>query len=294
MSTLAIDIGGTKIRAGLVDGDTVLASHAVPTPAAEGSAKIMERIIDLLPAFENYEDIAVAAAGVIKDGVVIAATNLLVGWTGTDIAGQLREASGKRVTVIGDVHAHGLGEAAVGAGRHHPSSLTVAVGTGIGGAYVEGFTPQVGINGLAGHIGHMSAVAAAGLPCSCGRTGHIEPYASGSGVCARYLEATGEDLNGREIDGRAEAGDQTAIDILHGSARALGEVLANAANMLDPAIIIASGSMTRSGQGWWDALRDGYDAVAMDLARRVLIVPGELGDSAPLIGAAVAGRNNRD
>lgn len=294
MSTLAIDIGGTKIRAGLVENDAVLASHSVPTPAKEGAAKVIERIVDLLEAFPGYDRIGVAAAGVIKDGVVISATDLLVGWTGTDIRGALAEASGKPVTVIGDVHAHGLGEAYCGAGASFPSSLTVAVGTGIGGAYVEGTTPHVGINGLAGHIGHMSATAATGLHCSCGRTGHIEPFASGSGVMARYLEATGTALNGREIDDLAEQGDETAIEILHGSARALGEVLADAANILDPAVIIASGSMTRSGQGWWDALRAGYDANAMDLARKVRIIPGELGDHAPLIGAAVAGRMNRD
>lgn len=289
---LGIDIGGTKIRAGLVDGDRVTDEIAVPTDAHLGADHVLGLLTSLAQEQAGRASaIAVASAGVIKDGAVVSATDLLPGWTGTDIAGALAPL-GLPTVVLGDVHAHGLGEAAYGAGRGYDSCLCVAIGTGIGGASISGGEPLVGEHGLAGHIGHLLHPDAAALACSCGGAGHIEPLASGSGVTARYLEATGERLGGREITERAEAGDERAAEILYGSARSLGEVLGGAANLLDPAIIILSGSMTRSGLKWWENLRAGYDNEAMTPARPTELVSGELGDYAPLIGAAFAAERN--
>ncbi|MDO5722859.1 MAG: ROK family protein [Flaviflexus sp.] len=290
---LAVDIGGTKIRAGLVSDKEVSAEAVRPTRAHLGAEHLLAALTDLVGEMmtEEVTAIAVASAGVIKDGKVVSATDLLPGWTGTDVAGELA-GFGRPVTVLGDVQAHGLGEFAYGAGRGHDSCLTVAVGTGIGGAVITSGGVLAGAHGLAGHIGHVIHPKAAGLACSCGRTGHIEPLASGSGVNQRYLAATGEDIDGRELTRRAEEGDETAGEILYGSAHALGEILGNAANLLDPAIIILSGSMTRSGPKWWTQLREGYENEAMAPARATQLVSGELGDHAPLIGAAWAAERN--
>lgn len=290
MTTLAIDIGGTKIRAGLVDTDQVRDVHAVPTPASEGADRVLGQIQDVIDHYSGFSSIAIASAGVIKDGRVISATNTLPGWAGTDLAGVISARTSVPVSVVGDVHAHGLGEATYGAGRDYESCLTVAVGTGIGGAMVDHGFLQVGSLGVAGHIGHVSSGGAVGLPCSCGRTGHIEAIASGYGVTAAYRDATGETLGGREIDERAEAGDEAAQRILHGSAYALGEILGSSANMLNPAVMVLSGSMTRSGPGWWAALRAGFTESAMDIVASTPIVAGTLGDYAPLIGATVYGK----
>lgn len=287
MAHLALDIGGTKIRAGVVEAEHVIRSVAVPTLAHEGGEAVMERILDLVREVGPGEGVGIAAAGVIRDGSVVSATDLMPGWAGVRVRERVAEIVDVPCEVIGDVHAHGIGEALLGAGAGRASCLTVAVGTGIGGAFVEGGLVSAGAHGLAGHIGHLSVAAAAGLPCSCGRSGHIEALASGSAVTARYRELTGEDLGGREIDERASSGEEAARTVLFESARALGEVIANAANLLDPEVIVLSGSMTRSGNGWWSALSAGYEACAMDLARPTPILPGMLGDEAPLLGAVM-------
>lgn len=294
MSILSVDIGGTKIRVGLVQADTVVESVSAPTPAAEGGQRLLEVVVELAQRFSGYRGVAVAAAGVIKDGVVASATDLIRGWTGTDIAGILGRELRVPVTVLGDVHAHGMGEATVGAGRDFESCLTVAVGTGIGGAFVEGGRLQRGAHALGGHIGHMDAVEAAGLTCSCGREGHIEPLASGSGVTERYEALTGQQASGKDIDRLARQGDPGASQVLYGSAFALGRVLGSVANMIDPGVIVLSGSMTRSGDTWWQALKDGYAASAMTLAQGTPVLVGSLGDDAPLIGAAVQFRKEND
>ncbi len=294
MSILSVDIGGTKIRVGLVEGEQVVETFSAPTPAAEGGQRLLEVVVELAQRFSGYRGVAVASAGVIKDGTVASATDLIKGWTGTDIAGVLSQALGVPVTVLGDVHAHGMGEATLGAGRDYVSCLTVAVGTGIGGAFVEDGRLQRGSHALGGHIGHMDAQEAVGLVCSCGRDGHIEPLASGSGVAACYQSLTGQAISGREIDQRARSGEEAAQTVLYGSARALGRLLGSVANMIDPAVIVLSGSMTRSGDKWWDALRQGYDASAMTLAQNTPVLLGTLGDDAPLIGAAVQFRKEND
>lgn len=294
MSILTVDIGGTKIRVGLVEGERVTRSASAPTPASEGGARLLEVICELAADFEGYRGVGVAAAGVIDNGTVVSATDLIKGWAGTDIAGELSARLGVPVSVLGDVHAHGMGEATIGAGANYPSCLTVAVGTGIGGALVEDGQVHRGAHSLGGHIGHMDAVEAAGLACSCGREGHIEPLASGSGVAACYEALTGEAASGREIDARARAGEAAAQQVLYGSARALGRLLGSVANMVDPGVIVLSGSMTRSGDAWWEALREGYAASAMNLAQATPLREGVLGDDAPLLGAAVQFRKEHD
>jgi len=286
MTILAIDIGGTKIRAGLVGGQSTADVRDIPTAPLPGDDSIMPAIVSLARSYSGFSAIAVASAGVISDGRVTAATDLIPNWAGTDIAQTLRSEFDVPVTVIGDVHAHGLGEAAYGAAAGCESSLIVGVGTGSGGAYISPMVPMVGSRGVAGHIGHIGHGAAAGLPCSCGRTGHIEPLASGTGLAHAYERATGERIGGRELDERAEDGDADAVRALQTGGHALGEVLGSLANTLDPDIIVVSGSVSRSVAFWWPALLDGFAASAMDAVRGTPLVAGALGDDAPLIGAA--------
>lgn len=287
MTTLAFDIGGTKIRAGLVEAERVWDVREIPTFIDEGETSILPSIIRLAQRYEGMERIAVAAAGVVRDGVITSATDLIPAWAGTDLEGEIRRAFGLPVGVLGDVHAHGVGEAAHGAARDHATSLTVGVGTGIGGAFIRHRKPATGANGVAGHVGHITHGAAKGLLCSCGRTGHIEPLASGTGLCQQYERATGELISGRELDARASGGDTIAIGTLETGGFALGEVLGSLANALDPGIIIVSGSVARSKEFWWPAVKEGFTSSAMDPVSGTDLVPGQLGDAAPLIGAAV-------
>lgn len=300
MSILALDIGGTKIRAALVHADdagagrppAITHERTVPTEAHSGGAHVVTRVIEVARAVMAEVEsparaIAIATAGVVSDGRIVSATNLMPGWAGTDLATEVSAATGLPVYVLGDVNAHGLGEATYGAGQDFTSSLTVAIGTGIGGALVVDGAVLGGSHQLAGHIGHVTHGAAAGLPCSCGRVGHIEPLASGSGVTERYEALTGEPgVSGKVITDRSVAGEPEARQVLVTAAHALGEVLGSAANLVDPGVIILSGSGIRSGQHWWTALREGFRNAAMDLAAGTKLVEGTLGDHAPLLGAA--------
>lgn len=174
--------------------------------------------------------------------------------------------------------------------------LSIGVGTGIGGAIVVDGALFTGAHGVAGHAGHVPSALGRGFLCSCGTLeGHIEPVASGTGLKDLYNrrceEAGDENLpaaDGAEVAARAAAGEELARRTLTDSARALGECVGGMGNLIDPDVIVVSGSVVKAGPIWWDALRAGFADSALALVKPTPLVEGELGGAAPLIGAAAA------
>ena len=311
---LALDIGGTKIAWSVivVEGErlSIGAIDSIATHAEEGGPAVAARIAELAarlvagppagPAGKArfWRAVAVASAGVVDTatGAIVSATDTMPGWGGTRLGAMIGEATGLPVCVLNDVHAHGLAEARLGAGAGKGRVLTVAVGTGIGGALVADGKVDVGARGIAGHVGHIGHAAAAGMPCSCGRSGHIEAIASGSGLAAWYAaraaqagrpEASEYVRGGHDVVRLAAGEDALAAACVEESAHALGECLGSLANVLDPEVIVLSGSVVDAGQAWWQDLRAGYRDSAMNPLAGVPLVRAELEGKAPLLGAAL-------
>lgn len=317
---LALDIGGTKIAGAVLvarrEGAAsepaypqVACEASTPTNAAEGGSAVLARVVrfaqDLAARYAGEDHasplagIAVASAGVIDEanGNVISATDIMPGWGGQPLGASLSASFGVPAAVLNDVHAHALGEAHFGAGRDAHSMAAFGVGTGIGGALVLDGRVLHGKHNVAGHLGHLPHPLADELLCSCGRYGHIESVASGSGIARLYNQrlenaATPAEpelapvSGGRQLQERAEAGEALALATFADSARALGNVMAGIANAYDPEVFVLSGSMTKSGSLWWDHVREGYREQAMNPVAYTPIVQGELGGRAPLFGAA--------
>ncbi|MCI1665107.1 MAG: ROK family protein [Atopobiaceae bacterium] len=299
-NAIAVDIGGTKVACGIVvldEGERpqVISVEKVPTEAARGGEHVLSVVMGAVSrALDRAVDpvcgIGVSSAGVIDpvSGDVTFANDLMPGWGGTHLGSELEHVFGLPCRVMGDVHAHALGEARHGSGRGLPSCLVVAVGTGIGGAFVERGTIMLGAHDVAGHVGHVSCLEAAGVPCSCGAVGHLEPVAAGPGIAAAYARLGGEAsvTDGAEIDRRAAAGEKAACEAEALAGHALGGVLGSLCNVLDPACVILSGSVAQCGPAWSDAMREGFSAQAMAPVRQTPVIEGSLGGDAPLIGAA--------
>lgn len=306
---LAADLGGTKIASAVVNTaeGTVSANYSRPTPASEGSVAVVAAIIEALShakeaakaeGITQIQAIGISAAGVIdpQRGTVISATDLIKGWAGTELAKQVKAAFSTEVYVLNDVHAHALGEATLGAGKDYSSILAAAVGTGMGGGLVIDGHVQFGAHCAAGHIGHLPHPLAAGLTCSCGAKGHIETVASGSGQVELYNRNKPDNLpraqSGREITERALKGEAWASQVIYDSGYALGQTLAGICNLADPQAIIVSGSVTRSGKQWWQAVTAGFGADALTPVKNTPLISGTLGGNAPLIGAAIWANTN--
>lgn len=293
-----LDLGGTKIAGGLVtqSGD-VVATASTPTPAAEGPRAIIAAAAELCRALaadaphgEAITGVGIGSAGVI-DPVsrrVLAATSSLRDWAGTDLGDDLEAATGLPVACDNDVRVHALGEAWLGAGRGASSMVLLAAGTGIGGALITGGRPLVGAHAAAGHFGHIPAPEAAGLPCTCGREGHLEVIASGPAVLEAYLRTGGSEpaLSAGDVARLARGGDEAALRVVRAAATALGRATAGIVNSLDPSLVVVTGGLSGAGEVWWAPLRAAYERELMDVVRGCELLPATLGGNAAIIGAA--------
>lgn len=308
---MGVDLGGTKTAAGVVGSEgSLLFSEEIPTLSRDGgeavldaTAELVHRLADRLEqrCGRRVSAVGLGAAGVIDvaSGIVVSSTDAIADWTGTDVTGGLTSRTGLKSSTINDVHAHAIGEAWRGAGRGAGSMLLAAIGTGMGGSLVVAGAPLLGAHSVAGHIGHMASPYAAGIPCSCGRAGHVEAIASGPSLREYFLRLGGEPsvADARQICAMASevvaagqvsvgAAGRAAVDAVTTAARATGQALGGLANVLDPEVIVISGGLAGAGPVWWDPMVTAARVEMMDPLIDVPIVDADLGNTAAIIGAA--------
>jgi glucokinase len=296
---LGIDIGGTKTAAGLVAPDgSVLQAGAVPTPASQGAQAILQAaaglaeslLLDGLPAGGQVRAAGVGAPGLIEypGGRVLFAGQHVPGWGGTEVGAYLARRLGMPVVVDNDVNALGLGEARFGAGRGLAHILFVAAGTGIGGAILLNGNLWRGCTFSAGEFGHLLVDWSGGRMCNCGLPGHLEAYAAGPAIAARYCELAGETgaLDLKEVARRAAQADVHARQAIAEGGAILGKTLAGLLNAIDPQALIIGGGVTALGETWWQAVLAAIRANPLPGPARVQVAPARLGAQAGLVGAA--------
>ncbi|WP_051298923.1 ROK family protein [Arthrobacter castelli] len=306
---IGVDLGGTKTAAGAVGADgRVRFIEEIPTlnraggeAVLDATATLVRRLADRLEADGGgpVSAVGVGAAGVVDaaSGVVISSTDAISDWAGTNIATGLATRTSLTASVINDVHAHALGEAWQGAGRDAGSMLLASIGTGVGGSLINNGIPLSGARSVAGHIGHIASPDAAGLPCSCGRAGHVEAIASGPALHQHFLRLGG-DASIRDARavcalaseagaaGQDSTGHRAAVDAVTTAARATGQALGGLANVLDPDVIVVGGGLAAAGPLWWDPLLKAGRAELMDPLCDIPIIGARLGPASAIIGAA--------
>jgi len=297
---IGIDIGGTKIAvAGFALADD--GQHAritevctVATPSRDGGNAVVQAAVDAVREVcggATVDAVGVGTAGVVgPDGTIASATDALSGWAGFPLRTALADAVGAPVTVVNDVHAAAVAEAALGAGRSAPGMLMVAVGTGIGGAVVLPDGLRRGATGTAGSIGHAEISLPPRLAerrCPCGGFGHVEAVASGPGLERTYLEESGDFLSLRDVHAAALRGDALAERVILDGARYLGRALASANAVLDVEVIVVGGGGAELGETYLAEVERSYRSAAMPGPSQARVVPAQLGIDAALTGAAL-------
>lgn len=248
-----------------------------------------------------------AAIGVSFGGPVDAQKGLVrlshhvPGWEDVPLAARLAEEFAAPVAVDNDANVAALGEWRYGAGQGYDSVLYVTVSTGIGGGWVLDGRIWSGADGMAGELGHV-VVRPGGTPCVCGKRGCVEAEACGPAMARKaaarlqesphagslllaLAEGRPDAVTGEMVARAAQAGDPLAQDVLMEGAEALGSGLAAAINLVNPAVVVLGGGVTKAGEAWWQRVRQTARAEALPQARAE-IVPAGLGDDAPLWGAA--------
>ena len=209
------------------------------------------------------------------------------GWAGTDLRGELIARTGLPVAVINDVHAHALGESRYGAARGCDTALFVAVGTGIGGAFVQPGGVLSGARAAAGHVGHVPSVHARDLPCSCGGTGHLEAIACGPALVREYSRRwTTDAVDLQSVVAAAAAGCEDAAAVIRLGGTAVGSTIGGLVNVLDPDVVVVGGGVVNLGDAWWTPLLEAADVELLPSLKGVQIVRSSLGGDAALLGAA--------
>jgi glucokinase len=287
-----VDIGGTKTLAVLCadDDPAVLVTATAPTPAKAGGESILDTAASLVRAMSgrlagDLAGVGVGAAGVIDpvDGRVLGTGNSFDGWTGTVInAGLAARLDGVPVRADNDVNAFLLGElAAIG---DQANAMAVTLGTGVGGAlHVDGRLLHGGRTG-AGEIGHIGDFGQE--PCSCGRTGHLEAYASGTSLTRRYVRAGGGVVpDASAVADAARHGDPVAIEVFELAARHLGSAIAQAGGLLGIDLAILGGGVLRAWPLLEKPLLAALEAQPLLSGEPVAIRRSVLGETAVAIGA---------
>ncbi|ROR54740.1 glucokinase [Luteococcus japonicus] len=296
---LGVDVGGTKIAAAQVGvGGALGAVHTSPTPGDAGREALLDAIADTAlraAAGQPIAGLGVGTAGAVDAaaGVVVSATETLREWKGTDVRAGLRSrlglAEGVPLAVHNDVDAHALGEYWRGAGVGVDSFLMLAVGTGVGGAVVLGGRLLMGAHHVAGEVAHVPVPGAEGLPCPCGRDGHLEALAAGPGIWRRYLALGGDPTvtSGREVAERISS-DPLALRAVQDGADALGRGIAGLVTLLDPERVVIGGGFADPSSPWWQRMEATLRAQVIDALADVELLPARLGAQAAILGAARA------
>ncbi|SKC37674.1 copper homeostasis protein CutC [Okibacterium fritillariae] len=289
---IAVDIGGTNLKGAIVDASgRTIASRSVGV-GATGDESIA-RIIELLQGLRAHTEQSghhVVGIGVVTPGMVEAENGIVryastLDWTDVPLGPILSAELGVPVEIGHDVRSSGLAESLFGASKGVANSVLVAIGTGVAASILSGGHPVVGAVTTAGELGHIPAIPD-GEPCTCGQHGCLEVYLSGAGIARRYAAAGGEPgLDAAAISvrlGHDPVADRVWADGVH--ALALG--LKSVTLLIDPAVIVLAGGVSRAGGLLLDPLRA---ELAQSLVWREApeIRVSELGTAGGRIGAAV-------
>ena len=294
---LAIDIGGTKLAAALVDdAGTVLRRAEAPTPVAraEDDAAVAEALIDLARSVcgeETPRAVGLASAGPLDLVAGTASPVNIPSWRDFPLRDVVAGAfAGAETVLLGDAVAAAVGEHWRGAGRGAEAMLGIVVSTGVGGGLILDGRAYSGPTGNAGHFGHMPTDLEP-VRCACGMAGCVEALASGPSM-VRWAKQQGWRPDEPEADARtlsqdAQAGNAVAQAAFNRAADALACGIVGAAALLDLDLVVIGGGVAAAGEVLLTPLRTHLTRRAtLSFVQRVQAHPGTLGRNAGLIGAA--------
>ena len=302
---VAVDIGGTQIRAAAYPKDDVHPIKIQRTATVAGDADVFERMTSLIDSVwpeEQVEAISVAAAGPLdpETGIIIDTPNI-PGWKDFPLRGKLEEHFHVPIYVGNDANLAAVGEWRYGAGQGHHHVLYLTISTGIGGGVISNDRLLEGAHGMAAELGHI-VVLSDGPLCSCGVRGHLEAVASGPAI-ARYISeqiamgrssrlASSPNLSAREAAEAARLGDELAVEAFQRAGTYIGQAVAGFLHIFNPSIVIFGGGVSQSGAILFDPLREAMQRSIMAPAYldNLEIAIARLGDDVGMLGALAQAR----
>lgn len=306
MLTVGVDVGGTSVRAGVVDshGDVLDLTRA-GTPTGETALEdVITEVICELTARHRVSSVGLAVAGFVAEDRRTVRFAPHLAWRQAPVAERVSARIGLPVVLEHDANAAALAEHRFGAARGTSVSVLVALGTGIGGALLIDGRLFRGAYGVAPELGHLTLVPD-GRPCPCGKSGCWERYCSGTALAttaiellarypgistllAREAAADSRAVTGRRVAAAARDGDPLAERAMADLSKWLGRGLALIADLYDPEVVVIGGGVSESAPLFLDEAREHYAAMVTGAGHRPLarIRPAQLGDDSAIVGVA--------
>ncbi len=306
-AVIGLDVGGTDIKAGLVDrGGNILARLKKPTAASSEKQKFLDRLSSIVRTFEDIfaNQVHIAGVGIgvpgiidLRNGIIASSPNF-PGWNPFPIRAMLAGKIRHPFFLENDANAAALGEMWVGSAEGAENFCFITLGTGVGGGLVLNGEIWHGAGGMAGEVGHMT-IDPSGPVCLCGNHGCLEAFASANALRrkihddlrsrrSKFFNRVGAgEVNGEVVHRAARDGDRLAIDAFTRMGTALGIGIANLVNLLNLERVILGGGLSNAWRFFSPALRKELQRRAFTaMTRRVKIVRAKLGEDAGIFGGA--------
>lgn len=302
-----VDIGGTTVKLGLFAADgNLLAKWEIPTHTTHGGVHILSEIAQsIISAMELHGiwsdqvvGIGIGVPGPVDNSFTVnKCVNL--GWGVFNIKERMNELLPDipNVAAGNDANVAALGELWQGGGQGNQSAVMITLGTGVGGGVVLEGKIIAGRNGGAGEIGHMTVEPSETIPCSCGKCGCLEQYASARGIvrmakvmlseCDTPSKLRGiEDFTSKHICELADAGDHMALKIIDRFGDYLGRAMSYISCTIDPDIFIIGGGMSKAGDLVTNAALKYFQKYAFHVSKKTGVAIATLGNDAGIYGCA--------
>jgi glucokinase len=315
MFNVGIDLGGTKIAAGLVDGNgNIVSKTSMPTGRGRNYTDIARDMAGLVfdvvrqggAEIGQVESIGIGSPGAADciKGTIIYCSSL--NFRDVPLKAELQKHIDLPVFLDNDANCAALAESMTGAAKHAGHSVTVTIGTGIGCGIIINGKLYGGFNHGAGEAGHM-VISIGGEKCSCGRSGCWEAYASGTALASQTKKAAADNPSSMinrmseddmvRIDGKtafdaARKGDETALRVVNQYIRYVSEGLINLINLLMPEVVVIGGGVSLQGEYFMEPLTKLVEDGVYGEKRlpQTKILAAQLGNDAGIIGAAMLKR----
>ena len=291
---IGVDVGGTKVEAALMNSDgELIVRRRIATPRNDYAAAV-GAITDIVREVERQAG-QPCSVGFCIPGTISPATGKVKNahnspFNNHFLDKDIESALGRPIRMVNDANCFALSEAIDGAAAGANIVFGVILGTGCGGGVVVDGKPLIGTNAIAGEWGHnimpwMQDDEVPGLPCTCGKTGCIETFLSGTGFAAHHLQETGESLTPADIAARAFKGDEVCDASLTRYENRLARALASVINLIDPDVIVLGGGVSNIERLYENTPRYWEKWIFSDHVSTRLVAP-KFGDSSGVRGAA--------
>lgn len=314
MYYIGIDLGGTNIAAGLVNEEgKIILKDSVPTLREREYNEIikdmamlsLKLIKDAGIDISEVKSIGIGAPGTPdnKNGILVYANNLK--FRNVPIRAEMQKYINLPVYIDNDANCAALAESVAGAAKGYENSITITLGTGIGGGIVIGGKVYPGFNGAAGEVGHI-VIEPKGKMCTCGRRGCWEAYGAATSLIEQTQEAAKQNpeslinklvdndlskINAKTAFDAAKQGDKTGLEVVDQYIKYVAEGLVDLINVFTPEVIVVGGGVSKEGEYLLKPLREyiAKDVYAKDVPQ-TQIKAATMGNDAGIIGAAMLGK----